>query len=75
MQCTDQRSPVDSRKSRTMEPPTSSAMDIVLKQPMMMLKAKHVEGPESLQKAYSLLQPYYAKHLEVSFDQYKQQFQ
>ena len=52
-----------------MEPPTASAMDIVLKQPMMMLKAKHVEGPESLQKAYSLLQPYYAKHLEVSFDQ------
>ena len=62
------QSPVGSQKSRTMEPPSSSAMDTVLRQPMRMLKAEKVEGPESLQKAYSLLQPYYAKHLEVSLD-------
>ena len=72
MQCTDKRSPVVSHKSRTMEPP--SAMDIVLKQPMRILKAEKVEGPENLQKAYSLLQPYYDKHLEVSLDQNQQHF-
>ena len=72
MQYTDKRSPVVSHKSRRMEPP--SAMDIVLRQPMRMLKTDKVEGSENLQKAYSLLQPYYDKHLEVSLDQNQQYF-
>ena len=55
-----------------MEPPplvSPSVMDIVLRFPMRMLKAKKLEGPESLEKAYCLLQPFFAKHLEVSLVQ------
>ena len=44
-------------------------MDIVLRFPMRMLKAKQLEGPEGFEKAYCLLQPFFAKHLEVSLVQ------
>ena len=44
-------------------------MDIVLRFPMRMLKAKKLEGPESLEKAYCLLEPFFVKQLEVSLVQ------
>ena len=44
-----------------------SVVDILLGQPLQLLRAQEdvVWGPGGLQRAYAILQPYYAQHLQV----------